>query len=113
MNAKTLYSVLASSALLIGVPAGFAAGAPDSLDAHVQATLRGDLIAPKHGIGISRGSDAGPNAAEITRRVLSGEAVSGRLFEIIIATEGTSAQRSQVHPDAQKLAQQFLSGRAG
>jgi hypothetical protein len=113
MNAKTLYSLLASSALLTGADAGFAADAADSLDAHVQATLRGDLIASTHGIGLSQGSEIGPNAPEITRRVLSGEAVSGRPLVMILAVEGTPAQRSRAHADSQKLAQQFLSGRAG
>jgi hypothetical protein len=113
MNAKNFYSLLVSSALLIGADAGFAAGAPDSLDALVQATLRGDHIAPTHSIGASRGPDAGPSAAEIARRVLSGEAVSGRRVEIIVAAEGTPGRRSQVHADPQRLARQFLYGRAG
>jgi hypothetical protein len=113
MNAKAFYSLLVSSALLMGADAGFAAGAPDTLDVHVQATLRGDLTAPTHGSSVSRGPEAGPNAAEIARRVLSGEAVSGRQLEIILAAQGTPTQRSQVHADAQKLARQFLSGRAG
>jgi hypothetical protein len=113
MNAKTFYSLLASSALLIGPDAGFAAAAPDSLDALVQATLRGDLVAPTHSIGASRGSDSGPNAAEIARRVLSGEAVSGPRVEVIVTAEGTPSQQSRVHADPQKVAQQFLFGRSG
>src|ERR1700735_2090667 len=88
MNAKTFYSLLVSSTLLIGADAGFAAGTPDSL-ALVQTTLRGDLVAPTHSIGASWGFDLGPNAAEIARRVLSGEALSGRRVEVIVAAEGT------------------------
>ena len=113
MNSKTFYFLLVSSALLIGADAGFAAGTPDSLDAHVQATLRADLVAPTHSIGASRGSDSGPSAAEIARRVLSGEALSGRRVEVIAAAEGMPSQQSRVHADPQKIAQQFLFGRAG